>query len=510
MTREGILLPGTTGAGKSSLSAWLATKGFAYLTDECVVLRHDVPAFSALPRPLVIKSGAIASLLGEAGDERTILSGSNAIFWPENVAPYHEPCSCALVVFPRFEQGTELYLEPLSAAETALELTTCNVNARNLRDHGFGTVTAFAKKVPAFVLRYGSFDQLDGAFDPLLKLLAGSGLDPHTTRRAFGLLKRPDEETHEQKPREFPPRPKPQGVPAATPRGKARKLIIGMAAYDDYDGVYFTLQALRMYHPEIVEDTEFVVIDNNPEGACAGPMKALEHHTPNYRYVPCNDRTGTVVRDLVFEEASGKLVLCIDCQIFVVPGALKQLLDYFDRDPRTNDLLQGPLIYDDLDTFSTHFETAWREGMFGQWLSDDRGKNADAAPFDIPMQGLGLFACRRDAWPGFNPRFRGFGGEEGYIHEKIRRAGGRTLCLPFLRWMHRFNRPLGVPYTNTWDDRIRNYMIGFTELGWDLGPLKDHFVAFLGPEIARPIFESVETELSETAGLKPFAASPAS
>ena len=507
---KGILLPGPTGTGKSSLTAWLAKKGFGYLTDECVVLHHEVPAFSALARPLVLKSGAIASVLGEAGDQRTVLSGSNAIVWPENIAPTHEPYSGALIVFPLFEQGTEPCLEPLSAAETALELMACNVNARNLRDHGFGTVTGLAEKVPAFVLRYGSFDQLDGAFDPLLKLLAGGALDPHTTRRAFGLFKRTDEETHEQEAREFPPPNKSQGVPAATPRGKARKLTIGMAAYDDYDGVYFTLQALRMYHPEIVEDTEFVVIDNNPEGACAADMKALEYWVPNFRYVPFQDRTGTAVRDLVFEEASGELVLCIDCHVFIVRGAVKQLLDHFDRNPRTKDLLQGPLIYDDLNTFSTHFETTWSEGMFGQWLSDDRGKDADAAPFDIPMQGLGLFACRRDAWPGFNPRFRGFGGEEGYIHEKIRRAGGRTLCLPFLRWMHRFNRPLGALYTNTWDDRIRNYMIGFRELGWDLEPLKDHFVAFLGPEIARPIFKSVEAELSETPEFRPFAASPES
>ena len=81
------------------------------------------------------------------------------------------------------------------------------------------------------------------------------------------------------------------------------------------------------------------------------------------------------------------------------------------------------------------------------------------------MQGMGLFACRKDAWPGFNPLFRGFGAEEGYIHEKVRQGGGRTLCLPFLRWMHRFNRPLGAPYPNIWEDRIRNYYIGWRELG---------------------------------------------
>ena len=57
------------------------------------------------------------------------------------------------------------------------------------------------------------------------------------------------------------------------------------------------------------------------------------------------------------------------------------------------------------------------------------GTDPDNPPFEITMQGLGLFACRRDAWPGFNPAFRGFGGEEGYIHEKIRQRGGETLVL---------------------------------------------------------------------------------
>ena len=42
-----------------------------------------------------------------------------------------------------------------------------------------------------------------------------------------------------------------------------------MATYDDYDGVYFTLQALRIYHPEIVDEAGFLVIDNHPDGVCS-------------------------------------------------------------------------------------------------------------------------------------------------------------------------------------------------------------------------------------------------
>lgn len=491
---KGILLPGATGAGKSCLSAWLADKGFDYLTDECVVLRPEVPSFTALSRPLVLKNRTNA--VTSKKQDQLIVAGTNAIIWPQSISPGNQLRDCRLVIFPHFEHGTPLRIDSLSAAEAAFRLMACNVNARNLPDHGLGIVTSFALEVPAIVLHYGDFDQLDGGIDALLKLVAGSILDPAAIRHALALLNKSEPSAAKQTP-EFPSLPQEAfKVPDATPRGRPRKLTIGMAAYDDYDGVFFTLQALRMYHPEITQAVEFVVIDNNPTGPCAEPMKGLEHFIPNYRYIPCDEVIGTVARERIFEEASGELVLCLDCHVFIVPGALQRLLAYYDVHSGTNDLLQGPLIYDDLKTFSTHFEPRWEEGMFGVWVTDERGREPDAAPFEIPMQGLGLFACRRAAWPRFNSKFRGFGGEEGYIHEKIRRANGRTLCLPFLRWMHRFDRPMGIPYANTWDDRIRNYIIGFTELGWDLQPLKDHFVDFLGRSDANAIFERVEAEFA--------------
>ena len=45
------------------------------------------------------------------------------------------------------------------------------------------------------------------------------------------------------------------------------KLTIGMATFDDYHGVYFSIQALRMYHPEVIDDIEILVVDNNPDGS---------------------------------------------------------------------------------------------------------------------------------------------------------------------------------------------------------------------------------------------------
>ncbi len=111
----------------------------------------------------------------------------------------------------------------------------------------------------------------------------------------------------------------------------------------------------------------------------------------------------------------------MDSHVQFVPGSLARLLEFLHEQPDSNDLLQGPLLQDDLKRLSSHFSPVWSNGMYGQWAADERAADVNAAPFEIGMQGLGVFACRRAAWPGFNPRFSGFGGEEGYIHEKIRR-----------------------------------------------------------------------------------------
>ncbi len=275
---------------------------------------------------------------------------------------------------------------------------------------------------------------------------------------------------------------------------KPKILTIGMATYDDYDGVYFSVQAIRMYHPEVTNDTEILVIDNNPSGPCAEALENLGSTVKNYRYIPNDSIKGTAVRDFVFHEAQTEFVMCIDSHVFIEPGAIRKLLDYYERNPDSPDLLQGPLVYDDLNSISTHFEPVWNNGMFGVWGTDDRGRQPDAEPFEIPMQGLGLATCRKDAWMGYNPRFHGFGGEEGYIHQKFRNAGAKTLCLPFLRWMHRFTRPMGTRYDNIWEHRIRNYLIGFEEVGLDTDEVASYFTGHLNADIVSSVTSTLSLE----------------
>jgi hypothetical protein len=259
-----------------------------------------------------------------------------------------------------------------------------------------------------------------------------------------------------------------------------------MATYDDFNGVYFTLEALRLYHD--MQDVELLVVDNY---GCETTRSLVEGWTGG-RYLLRKDVQGTAApRDLVFREATGEIVVCCDSHVLFPPGVIARLKQFYRDNPACDDLLQGPMLYDDLRTISTHLDPVWREEFFGTWATDPRGLDPASEPFEIPMQGLGVFACRRSAWLGFNPRFRGFGGEEGYIHEKFRQAGRRTLCMPWLRWLHRFGRPGGVPYRLTLEDKFRNYLIGHAELGLDLAPILTHFAG----RLPQPIMAAVAHEV---------------
>lgn len=275
----------------------------------------------------------------------------------------------------------------------------------------------------------------------------------------------------------------------------SKTLTIGMATHDDFDGVFFSIQALRMYHPEILDDIEIIIIDNNPDGEHSNSIKnftnQIKGHTPT-RHILAGEWKSTAVRDLVFEEANTPYVLCMDSHVLLEPGSLQKLIQYYKDNPDTNNLLQGPMMYDDLKSPVTHMDPVWRDHMFGIWATDKRGISNDQDPFEIPMHGMGLFTCRKEAWLGFNKNFKGFGGEEGYIHEKYRQAGHMTLCLPFLRWNHRFERPNGITYTLDVTDRIWNYFIGFKENGQDCKKIIDHFKSSVDESILKGILKNVE------------------
>ncbi len=271
-----------------------------------------------------------------------------------------------------------------------------------------------------------------------------------------------------------------------------KKLTIGIPTHNDYDGLYFTIMALKMYHPLVqTDEVEFVVIDNDPDSAIAEDIIKLVNHIKG-KYVPMCDKTSTTVKWLIPEYAEGEYVLILDSHVLVEPGGINRLMQYFDEHPDCKDLIQGPLLYDDFTTISTSFKQGWSGHMYGQWHTDEEYKLGE--PFEIPMTGAGLFAFKRSNFPILNKDFRGFGCEEWYIHEKFRRNGGKVMSIPQLKWMHRFAKPHGITYPLTLEDKIWNYYIGWLELYEQDHPMMVEMYDYFKEEIDIRILHRLQAE----------------
>lgn len=265
--------------------------------------------------------------------------------------------------------------------------------------------------------------------------------------------------------------------------------------------------------------------------------RGLSGKIPQLRVIPFTDYHGTAAaKNHAIAHARGEYILAVDCHVLLFPGVIDRLLSYYREHPDTNDLYTGILVYDDFRTQQTHLDDRLRGGMWGTWglawgcecngpafsiTHDPPDKRANVRrlvpgyepvahcrcgkefprvawhgherhfraagfrpktddndpPFEIPGMGMFLFSCRREAWPGFHPEFRGFGGEESYISGVFRQRGDRHLCLPWLKAVHRFGRDVPVSHAVVKNyDKVRNLVIGRQALGLPIDDVRRVFI----------------------------------
>lgn len=261
------------------------------------------------------------------------------------------------------------------------------------------------------------------------------------------------------------------------------RITIGMPSYENHEQVWWTCQALKIYQD--VQDCEILVVDNKGS-------KDLEKVCSDVkvRYELYNEVVGTApVRNKIFERARRPFVLVIDSHVMLWPDAIGKLRAWLsDNWEKAKNLIQGPLVLSSLGNAYTHYEPQWRKDMWGIWPTSIHPDDIPDKPCEIGMMGLGLFGCRQDSWLKFHPLCKGFDGVEGVIHEKYRQAGRKTLCLPFLKWVHKFGRSGNFPLLK--DDKIRNFLLGFDEIGLDPTPVYDHF----GKELVGKIHDELKRQ----------------
>lgn len=167
LSDSACVIPAKSGAGKSSLTAWLVANQLSYITDELIMI-DEQHCLTGIARPIQIKPSGIdvvRELLVTPNSlyEGKIANAITASMLGGSVAS-QESRRLGLFLFPRYSADSTFTLTKLSSAEAGLQLMSNHVNARNLKDHGFRAMMSLIRETPCYSLEYGGYDKLPSDF----------------------------------------------------------------------------------------------------------------------------------------------------------------------------------------------------------------------------------------------------------------------------------------------------------------------------------------------------------
>jgi SAM-dependent methyltransferase len=291
------------------------------------------------------------------------------------------------------------------------------------------------------------------------------------------------------------------------------KVVIALPHRDDWEGLWATINTLRddIVDAKLQSRVSILVINQSPEmGATASRSVNGERQngTPPEGRFParfCANITRSGVECRIEHQAQllgtapakqsafrlagdAEWLIMLDCHVQLERGSLARTYKWISRNRHKRDLYYGVLMNDDRSV-SMAKHRLWdseltlknpgvgripligQDLVWGKWAEDVRAKSARSKPFEIESSGGWCLASRVDAFVGYSPLLRGFGGEEGYTAERHRHTGGTVYCLPKLRGVHRFDRTNPVQYAERMAV-VRNHVVAWVSLGYDIAALR--------------------------------------
>lgn len=156
------VVPGASGAGKTTLTAALVAAGADYLTDEVVVLDGEARRVRPYPKPLTVKPGSWATVAALTGRGRRGCDGAWQVA-PDALRPAAVGVAApvAAVVVPRFSAGASARVRALDAGSALVQLTSCLFNLRQRGNRAVGALAALVRRCTVVELVFG--DAVEGA-----------------------------------------------------------------------------------------------------------------------------------------------------------------------------------------------------------------------------------------------------------------------------------------------------------------------------------------------------------
>ncbi|MDX9843492.1 MAG: HprK-related kinase A [Aquabacterium sp.] len=174
LERDGraVILPAPPGSGKSTLCAALMLDGWRLLSDEMALLDPRTGLLTASPRPISLKNASIDLMRRRAPD---VVMGPVALdtlkgtvchmqVSADSTARARELATPAWIIFPRYEAGAPLTLNPRPKADALLNLHRNSFNHHVHGRQGFETLADVVERCDVYDLRYSDLDEALACF----------------------------------------------------------------------------------------------------------------------------------------------------------------------------------------------------------------------------------------------------------------------------------------------------------------------------------------------------------
>jgi len=181
-----LIMPGTPGSGKSTLTAALHLRGARLLSDEFGLVRPEVGDLLPMPRGIPLKNASIEAILEfdraaplgptyprtRKGRVRHLRPST------ESQRRQHEPARPHWLVFPKYQTGADEILKPMDKSEAFRQLALNCFNYRLLGETSFRAVAQLIREMDCYTF---TFSDLERAA-PLLAALSQAPIERETDR----------------------------------------------------------------------------------------------------------------------------------------------------------------------------------------------------------------------------------------------------------------------------------------------------------------------------------------
>jgi hypothetical protein len=167
-----VLLPGVSGTGKSTLTAYLAGHGFAYLGDDLVGLARAGWSLRPLPTCLSLKSGSwpiLTSLYPQLADLPTLRCHGREVRYVEPGEVQYAGSAPSVILFPSYARSGGTHLSALAPLQTMTRLLETNTDLhRPATEATLAEFLQFVERTPAYELVYGDLPSAKSAIEEWL------------------------------------------------------------------------------------------------------------------------------------------------------------------------------------------------------------------------------------------------------------------------------------------------------------------------------------------------------